>query len=177
MVFDAQEGSTAAPVLAAAAVVSFLDRWRTWRRPHEEGSDPSALETESVVRAGLAADLAELRIVFHRFRVEAVGLMLHVEEGARELRYLGLLVAADGLVPVVRRVHQRLLTRFPDVESDTIEDCRRLEDALRCFVEGRAGRPSTDDGTLCEDDDWPGLAVALAQRGSRLIDQLTTPSA
>jgi len=164
----------AAPVLAAAAVLSFLDRWRTWRRPRETGSDPSALETDSVVRAGLAEDLAELRTSFHRIRVEAVGLLLHVEEGARELRFLGLLVAADGLVPVVRRVHQRLLTRFPDVDSETIEDCRRLEDALRCFVEGRAGGPLKDEPGPRDGDDWPGLAVALAQRGSRLVEKLTT---
>lgn len=164
----------AAPVLAAAAVLSFLDRWRTWRRPRETGSDPSALETELVVRAGLAEDLAELRTAFHRIRVEAVGLMLHAEEGARELRYLGLLVAADGLVPVVRRVHQRLLTRFPDVELESIEDCRRLEDALRHFVEGRAGSIRTVEGGLHEGDDWPALAVALAQRGSRVVEKLTT---
>lgn len=164
----------AAPVLAAAAVLSFLDRWRTWRRPHEAGSDPSALETEPVVRAGLAVDLAELQSVLHRIRVEAVGLVLHAEEGARELRYLGLLIAADGLVPVVRRVHQRLLTRFPDVDPDTIEDCRRLEDALRCFVEGRAGRSPAGEGEVRVDDDWPGLAVALAQRGSRLVEKLAT---
>ena len=110
------------------------------------GQDPSAQEAAATARAHLQTDAAALRLLLVRLRVNLVCEDEAAPGAARRLSE-GLLLARGGRL--LQRMHQRLLSVYPDVEPALVEAARVLkgradaiphldpgafEDALRGFV-------------------------------------------
>lgn len=88
------------------------------------GQDPSGQEAADTASAHLQADVAALRLLLVRLRVNLVCEDDAVPGAARRLAE-GLLLARGGRL--LQRMHQRLLSIYPGVEADLVESARVLK--------------------------------------------------
>lgn len=105
------------------------------------GREPSAQEPEDVARADLAALCDEVSTLVVRLRLHAVA-AAPTPETAVLLAFEDLTLVED-LGRAVRRAHQKLLSLYPAVPEDVVEEARRL--AVVAGGEVETGHPALGD--------------------------------
>lgn len=122
------------------------------------GREPSAQEPEGAARADLDVLRAQAASLVVQLRLRAVADA--PDDGAAALaQAFEDRVLVDDLGGVVRRAHQKLLSLYPAVPEDVVEEARRL--ALAAAVETEADRPALGD---------------LARRAADWLDSLDAAS-
>lgn len=144
--------------LSAVATIMLVRTWVRWKRDRDSGVDPSTLEPGFVAYPALATDLDALRDGTHRLLVDGVASRLEEVASSRTLYLVSVVSTAQDLVPVVHRIHQRLLSLYPDVDEAVVERARSLESQLRRIVSD-----GVDDG-----NGW----MAVIRSAGRLVDEL-----
>lgn len=139
---------------AAARVVRALHDRR-------DGCDPSDLTPPARARTAIAADARELRELLYPLYVSFVA-GADQDDGsdvARLTRQFDLLQRFSQAVALLHRVHQHLMSLFPEVSEDVVEEARELHLEAQSTLQHAAH----DDQTQ---------AVALAERALILADRL-----
>ena len=137
--------------------VSLLSTLRTAAHVHRQmaerraGRDPSAQEPAGAARAYLREALQALEPLLARLRFyAAVG-----AEGGDPVQHFEARLALLEAAREVHRVHQRLLSLYPDVSADLAEHARRIQaDFARLLEEDGDGfadalAAATDDAFAC----------------------------
>lgn len=139
MANQSPESPEEAAVLESMALLAMLQTaFGVWQgvEGRRAGQDPSAQEPPEVTRPYLrvAADaLQELRLQLAAGRV----LARHGEDTplAASVRYFDLLMKLRYAERVLQRVHQRLMSLYPEVEDALIEEVREVHHAAEMLLD------------------------------------------
>lgn len=113
------------------------------------GRDPSAQEEPDVARAYLYRDVAELDDLLMRLRSGLVYTRYAVEDRhALLVRRFDMLLVVRRIDRILQSIHQRLLSLYPDVSAELVEEVREVHSTLRFQHETTDGDPSLDDLAL-----------------------------
>lgn len=140
-------------LVAAASVLSAVRSWADWKAVRQSGADPTTLEPVGTIHAGLVQDAETLRAGLHGLLVLGVSMRLERASLPSSLKTLAFISAAADVIPVVHRVHQRLLSICFDVPEHRIEQARMVESRLRRLCEHGPENPSDWRGAVRDGSD------------------------
>lgn len=119
-------------------------------RDRRRGRDASAQEADSEAFSYLSTALPALRIQLIRLRVQ-VGVGLNGADGASSvLRRFPELLMLLNCARMMHRIHQRLLSLYPGVSAERIEEVRLLETDAAELLQGRSPGWHTSLGSWVE---------------------------
>ena len=111
-------------LLSALATASAV--WQS-ARERRAGHDPSDQEPEAFVRPFLLAAAAELEPILLRLQASLMHVRMHDEPHLAVLvRRFDDLMTLTRAARLLNRIHQRLLSLYPDVDEALVEAARRL---------------------------------------------------
>lgn len=105
-------------------------------RERRDGRDPSGQETSKAAAAWVRAERKELQEMLMRLRAGLVYARHHEAEAAEHLvRHFDALMTLARAARLLHRIHQRLLSLYPAVSEDLVEEVRILEGTCSHLVE------------------------------------------
>ena len=163
-----RDSNPAAALHALALVAAARTALATARsiRERREGRDPSAQEEPRTARADLAVLVGEIRTHVARLRLRSVVAGEPRSHAARLAQAFEDRLLLDDLARDAHRAHQKLLSLYPDVSEDAVEEARIVADS--------AARLATEPDALPADDSAaPTPAwLDLAERTADWLDAL-----
>lgn len=110
------------------------------------GRDPSAQEDPEVARSYLTRDAIELDEMLMRLRSGLIYARYATEDGHTILvRRFDMLLVVHRIDRILQSIHQRLLSLYPDVSAELLEEVREVHSDLRLRLETTDGDPSLDE--------------------------------
>ncbi|MEL6614600.1 MAG: hypothetical protein AAFQ43_02620 [Bacteroidota bacterium] len=152
----------AAARTAMAAARSIRDR--------REGRDPSTQEASGVARADLEVLMGEIGTYVARLRLRSIVAGEDMSRAAALAQAFEDRLLLDDLAQASRRAHQKLLSLYPEVSAQTVEEAR--------IVAESAARLATEPDALPADEsaaaapEWLDLAERAADWLDSLRDEL-----
>lgn len=133
------DDATEAAVFQSMALLSALTTasavWRAFRE-RRAGRDPSEQEAEVVVRPLLRGAARELSATLVRLRASLAYTAAHDQPHVAALvRRFDDLLALREVTELLQTIHQRLLSLYPAVSEDLVEEVRQLHRTGRALLE------------------------------------------
>lgn len=148
--------------LALFASVSTAAEVTTTIRDRLSGRDPSAQEPNGAALSYLSDAVPEIRQVLFRLRTLLLGRRDRDDGPSSALMRFPELMLLLRASRLLHRIHQRLLSLYPAVSEEQVEEVRVLELMAGRMLRGRTG-------------DFEGHAFAFVERGLAFTDQGIRP--